>query len=146
MLSIEKAIKDMDVAKLQAGVSQAELDAAAADVERRRIVSPLDAMVVELKPHVGEWVQAGDTIMRLVRLDLLRVEGLLDAKSYRPSELLDRPVELAVTFPHGQKETFSGKVVFVKPIIEGRTFSVARKCRTAGRAVSGSFAPAKPRT
>jgi multidrug efflux pump subunit AcrA (membrane-fusion protein) len=124
VLSIEKAIKDMDVAKMQAGVSQAELDAASADVERRRIVSPLDAIVMELKPHVGEWVQAGDTIMRLLRIDLLRVEGLLDAKSYRPSEIQDRPVVVAITLPHGQKETFSGKIVFVKPIIEGRTFQV----------------------
>jgi multidrug efflux pump subunit AcrA (membrane-fusion protein) len=124
VLSIEKAVKDMEVAKLQAGVSQAELDAAAAEVERCRIISPLDAIVMELKPHVGEWVQAGDTIMRLLRLDLLRVEGMLDAKSYRPSEIQDRPVEVTITLPHGQKESFSGKVVFVKPVIEGRTFQV----------------------
>ena len=123
-LSIEKAAKDMDVATLQAGVSQAELEAAAAEVERCRIISPLDAIVVELKPHVGEWVQAGDTIMRLLRLDLLRVEGLLDAKSYRPAEIQDRPVEVTITLPNGQKESFSGKVVFVKPVIEGRTFQV----------------------
>jgi multidrug efflux pump subunit AcrA (membrane-fusion protein) len=124
VLSIEKAQKDMAVAELQAGVSQAELDAATADVDRRRIVAPLDAMVVELKPHEGEWVQAGDTIMRLMRLDLLRVEGLLDAKEYRPSELQDRPVQVVVTLPHGQKESFSGKVVFVKPMVEGRKFAV----------------------
>ncbi len=123
-LSIEKATKDMDVAKLQAGVSQAELDAAVADVTRCRIVAPLDAIVVELKPHEGEWVQAGDTIMRLMRLDLLRVEGLLDAKNYRPSEIQDQPVQVVVTLPHGKKESFSGKIVFVKPIIEGRKFSV----------------------
>jgi macrolide-specific efflux system membrane fusion protein len=123
-LSIEKAVKDMDVAKLQAGVSQAELDAATADVTRCRIVAPLDAMVVELKPHEGEWVQAGDTIARLMRLDLLRVEGLLDAKNYRPSEIQDQPVQVVVTLPHGKKESFSGKIVFVKPIIEGRKFSV----------------------
>jgi multidrug efflux pump subunit AcrA (membrane-fusion protein) len=81
-------------------------------------------MVVELKPHEGEWVQAGDTIVRLLRLDLLRVEGLLDAKSYRPSDIQDQPVEVVVTLPHGKKESFSGKIVFVKPIIEGRKFSV----------------------
>ena len=62
--------------------------------------------------------------MRLMRLDLLRVEGLLDAKEYRPSELQDRPVQVVVTLPHGQKESFSGKVVFVKPMVEGRKFAV----------------------
>jgi multidrug efflux pump subunit AcrA (membrane-fusion protein) len=125
-LSIEKAVKDMDVAKLQAGVSQAELDAAAAEVARCRIVAPLDAMVMELKPHAGEWVQAGDTITRLLRLDLLRVEGTLDAKSYRPSEIQDQPVQVVVTLPHGQKESFSGKIVFVRPVVEGRKFLSVR--------------------
>ena len=125
-LSIEKSQKDMDVAALQAGVSQAELDAAAAEVERCRIVAPLEGMVIELKSHEGEWVQAGDTIMRLLRLDLLRVEGLLDAKSYRPSEVQDQPVQVVVTLPHGQKESFTGKIVFVKPMVEGREFYSVR--------------------
>ena len=38
------------------------------------------------RSHDGEWVQQGDTVMRLVRVDLLRVEGYLNAKDYRPSE------------------------------------------------------------
>ena len=141
-LSIEKATKDMDVAALQAGVSQAELDAAVGRLARRQIVAPLDAIVVELKPHEGEWVQAGDPIMRLVRLDLLRVEGLLNAKNYRPSEIQDRPVQVVVTLAHGQTETFSGKIVFVKPMIEGRKFLVRAEVQNRRKTASGFSAPA----
>ena len=50
----------MDVAGLQAQVSEAELKAAEANLERRRLIAPLDAVVVELSRHEGEWVQAGD--------------------------------------------------------------------------------------
>ena len=92
MLSIEKAKKDLDVAGLQKQVSEAELEAAEANLERRRLIAPLDAVVVELTRHEGEWVQAGDPVMRLVRVDLLRVEGFLNAKNYRPSEIQGRPV------------------------------------------------------
>jgi multidrug efflux pump subunit AcrA (membrane-fusion protein) len=116
-LMIEKSQKDLDVAGLQKQVSEAELDAATANLKRRRIVAPLDAMVVELARRQGEWVQAGDTIMRLVRIDQLRVEGLIDAKEYRPSEIQGRPVEIVVTLAHKEKVKFPGKIVFVNPLI-----------------------------
>ena len=59
-LSIEKAEKELAVAVLQVKVSEAELKAAQGNIERRRLVSPLDAVVVELSRHEGEWVQPGD--------------------------------------------------------------------------------------
>jgi hypothetical protein len=56
--------------------------------------------------------------MRLVHLGRLRVNGVLDAKNFRPSEIQDRPIEIAVTLPRLGRQTFSGKVVYVKPVIE----------------------------
>lgn len=117
-LSIEKSQKERDVAALQAKVNEAEVEAAAANLERRRLVAPLDAVVVELTHHEGEWVQPGDPVMRLVRVDLLRVEGFLNAKNFRPSEIRGRPVEVVVTLARGKQETFPGKIVYVKPLIE----------------------------
>ena len=67
LLSYEKAQKDLAVAGLQKQVSEAELQAADVNVKRRKMTAPLDAVVVELSRHEGEWVQAGDPVMRLVR-------------------------------------------------------------------------------
>jgi multidrug resistance efflux pump len=117
-LMIEKSKKDLDVAGLQKQVSEAELKAAEANVEHRRILAHMDAVVVELSRHEGEWVQAGDPVMRLVRLDKLRVEGFLNAKNYEPSEIKDRPVQVVVTLAHNKRESFPGKVVFVKPLVQ----------------------------
>ncbi len=116
-LSIDKAKKDMAVAALQAKVAEAELHAAEVDVQHCRIVAPLDAVVVELKSHEGEWAQAGEPIMRLVRIDRLRVEGFLNVKDYRASQIQGRPVSVVATFA-GQTETFPGKIVYVKPLID----------------------------
>ena len=121
---IEKSKKDMDVAGLQAQVSEAELKAAEAKLEHRRLLAPLDALVIELKSHEGEWVAAGDTVMRLVRVDLLRVQGRLNAKDYRASEIQGRPVQIVVTLARGQRETFPGKIVFVSPEVHGGEFEV----------------------
>jgi multidrug efflux pump subunit AcrA (membrane-fusion protein) len=138
-LSILKSKKDMAVAALQAKVAEAELNAATANVERRRIVAPLDAdrdraqpgnepavfVVVEFTKHLGEWVQIGEPVMRLVRLDRLRVNGVLDPKEYRPSEIRGCPVRIAVDIPHVAKPLeFSGRIVYVNPVIEGGMFQV----------------------
>jgi multidrug efflux pump subunit AcrA (membrane-fusion protein) len=117
-LSIEKAQKDMAVAKLQAEVSKAELDAATANVKRRQIVAPLDAVVIELTKHEGEWAENGAKIMQLVRIDRLRVQGYVNAKQYKASDLKDRPVTVSASLPGGQEETFQGKIVYIKPVIE----------------------------
>ena len=58
LLSYEKAQKDLAVAGLQKQVSEAELQAADVNVKRRKMTAPLDAVVVELSRHEGEWVQA----------------------------------------------------------------------------------------
>jgi macrolide-specific efflux system membrane fusion protein len=118
ILSIEKAKKDLAIAAIQADVAKAELQAAAANLERRRLVAPIPAVVVELSRHEGEWVQQGDPVMRLLRIDRLRVEGFLNAKDYRLAEIEGRPVEVTVTLARGQKETFPGKIVFVKPLVQ----------------------------
>jgi multidrug efflux pump subunit AcrA (membrane-fusion protein) len=118
LLSYEKAQKDMAVAALQKQVSDAEFQAAETNVKRRKLTAPLPAVVVELSRHEGEWVQAGDPVMRLVRVDLLRVEGFVNAMKHHPSEIQDRPVEVAVTLARGQRRTFPGKIVYVKPLVE----------------------------
>jgi multidrug efflux pump subunit AcrA (membrane-fusion protein) len=116
-LSIVKAKKDMEVAALQAQVAGAELRAAEVDLQHRKVTAPLDAVVVELTRHEGEWAAMGDPIMRLVRIDRLRVEGFVNVKDYKASQIQGRPVSVVVKFA-GQTETFPGKIVYVKPLIE----------------------------
>lgn len=116
-LSIEKAQKDLDVAGLQKQVAEAELQQARVEIERRQIVAPVDGAVVKIERHEGEWVNPGDAVIRLVRLDVLRAEGSLNVKNYRPSEIQGRPVEVAVTVVRGPRQSFPGKIVFVNPVI-----------------------------
>ena len=124
-LSIEKAQKEMEVAKLQVAVSQAELKAATVAIERRRITAPINGVVVELSRHQSEWVQNGDPVMRLVRVDLLRVEGFVRATEHSELEIRKgQPVQVVVSLPHKQRETFTGEIVYVKPIVEGGSFLV----------------------
>ena len=84
----------------------------------------MDALVAQLTQHVGQWVQAGEPVLRLVRMDRLRVIGSLDAKKYRPSEIQDCDVKVVAELPRLGRQTFDGKVVYVRPVIVGGTLQV----------------------
>lgn len=129
-LAIEQSALELRLAGTKAEVGEAEVEAAAEDVERRKIVSPLEGVVVRVNRHVGEWLQPGDPLLHVVRIDKLRVEGLVDAtdvtdgqgrvvaEGFAPAEIAGRPVTVRVPLERGRGETFQGKVVFVSPVVQ----------------------------
>lgn len=96
----------------------AELEAANEAVRRRQIRSPIDGEIVELKRHMGEWVAAGQPVLRVVRLDRLRVEGFISGAAADPSQLVDRTVLVEVETAQGQRRTVSGRVTYVNPLVQ----------------------------
>jgi multidrug resistance efflux pump len=116
-LQIEKSKLDLRVAKMTADVEQAAVTLAEDNIQRRKILSPIDGMVVELKRHAGEWVNAGDTVVRVVRMDRLRVEGFLSVKDFDPAEIDSKPVTVEVELARGRRERFQGRIVFVNPLV-----------------------------
>jgi multidrug efflux pump subunit AcrA (membrane-fusion protein) len=127
-LEIEKSQVDLRIAGLKAKVSQAETKVAEENLNRRQIISPVDGIVVEVKRRPGEWVQpellrreavAEETagyVVHVVRLDRLRVEGLVDPALAPPGTLLNRTVTVAPA--RGRAAAFQGKVVFVSPLAQ----------------------------
>ncbi|HYW78059.1 MAG TPA: HlyD family efflux transporter periplasmic adaptor subunit [Thermoguttaceae bacterium] len=115
---IKQAQEDLVIAGLQADVSQAELDAAADNLQRRKILSPLEGEVVKVHRHEGEWVTAGDPVLDIVLVNQLWVEGFLSATDYTPGEIKGRPVSVKVKLAHGRAEQFSGTITFVSPLVE----------------------------
>ncbi len=112
-LEVDAATKDLDVARLMAKLKENAVQVAENNLARRRIVAPLAGMVVQIKRQRGEWLQPGDVVVRLVRLDRLRAEAFIDAHSV--GDLVGRPVTLTVDLPGAPQSQFHGKVVFVNP-------------------------------
>jgi multidrug efflux pump subunit AcrA (membrane-fusion protein) len=132
-LQVEKSKLDLNVAQMGAQVHEAKVKVADHAIERRRIVAPIDGEVVARLKQRGEWVNAGEPVLRVIRMDRLKVEGLLPAADLNPSELIDRPVLIEVELAHGQKAQFEGQVTYISPLVTaGNKYRV--RCEVVNRA------------
>lgn len=116
-LAIEKSIHDKELAKFEAFTKQAELDAANLAIKRRIIVAPFDGVVEEIKRKQEEWVQPGDTILTLLRLDTMHVDGAIEQSQYDPNEIQGCDVAMEVELARGRKTTVRGKIVKVSNLV-----------------------------
>ncbi len=117
VLSIEKSEHDQQLAMFEALGKQAEWKAAELAVERRNILAPFDGQVVTLYRHQDEWVNPGDPILRLMRLDTMVVEGFVDQTKYDPHEIQGCEVTVEVTLARGRKEQFPGRITYVSSLV-----------------------------
>ena len=124
-LQIEQARLEQRMSVLAAASKGVELEAAENAVERRLIKSPLDGVVVQIFPHQGEWMQPGDPLAHVVRIDKLRVEGFVNAGQWNAEDVRDRPVTVEVQVAGGRREAFEGRIVFTSPLVQaGNNFRV----------------------
>ena len=117
-LQTEKSRFELEIAALEVQVSQAQVDAAKEHIVRREIKAPWDGIVDEVHRHTGDWVQPGDPVLRLVRMDRLRIKCYLNAADYSPNEVMGRPVAVTVKLAHDVTNKFTGKIAGVSPLVE----------------------------
>ncbi|HEV7226805.1 MAG TPA: HlyD family efflux transporter periplasmic adaptor subunit [Pirellulales bacterium] len=137
-LEIEKAELERTIASLTAESKEASVEAADDDIHRRRILAPLDGVVAEVFRHHGEWVNPGDRVVQLLRMNKLRVEGDLNIAEVSPSDIVGRPVRIVAKLTGGKQEQFQGKVVFVDlRILTGGVYRV--KAEVVNRQENGAW-------
>lgn len=115
---IERAKLNLQVERLNADREESAVKAAEHEIALRRITSPIDGEVVTVIRQTGEWVAAGDPVFRVIRMDRLRVEGIVSSRNYNPGELMDRAVTVELELARGRKVPLSGRVVHISPIVK----------------------------
>jgi multidrug efflux pump subunit AcrA (membrane-fusion protein) len=134
----EKARKEQELAKFEAYTKQAELDAAKLAIDRRVITVPFDGVVEDLGRKQDEWVNPGDTILELFRLDTMHVEGAVDQSQYDPHEIQGCEVTVEVQMARGRTESFRGRITKVSAIVRGdRVYDV--RAEVANRQEHGTW-------
>ncbi|GAA5507000.1 HlyD family secretion protein [Novipirellula caenicola] len=85
--------------------------------DQHTVVAPFDATVVEVMRRRGDWVRAGDPVVRLVGLRRLRAEGYVDAALRTRLLTIDSPT-LILHNSTGEVIQRTGDIVFVSPEID----------------------------
>jgi macrolide-specific efflux system membrane fusion protein len=130
-LAWDKAVLSIEQAQLEQQKAQHEMEAKAEEMElaklaidRRKILSPLDGLVVAVKKRPGAWITKGEPLLRLLRMDRLRVIGHVNAAHYGPHEVAGRSVSIRAHLERGRTERLTGKITFVHPEQSGGDYLV----------------------
>lgn len=113
LLAIEQAELDQAVARLGMRQKEAELETARLKLQRHRLLAPFAGMVAEIRSARGEWVNPGDTVLRLVRLDRLRIEGFVPARQLGARQ--GQSVAVFVDVPGRGRTRLGATLTFVSP-------------------------------
>ncbi len=116
---IQVAETDNLVAGLTAKMKKAQLDATDIELLKKKIDAPIQGQIVEVYKHMGEWVQPGDPVLRMVRLDKVRVEGFVYAAEAGRGDVEGKPVKVTVYLPGEKQTTVNGRIDYASPLIEG---------------------------
>lgn len=74
----DRALRDIEGAKARRATAQATVGRLAATLDKTRVVSPIDGMVIERTTDRGETVEVGDPIVTVANLDRLRIDAEVD--------------------------------------------------------------------
>lgn len=114
---VEQWNAELKIARVDLERKKKEAEFAQLQLRRRQLTSPLDGVVVQTYRRSGEWVEAGEKVARVIRLDQLRAEGFVDLRDAK-QDLRDAAATLSVVLPGGSRSTYRGKLVFVSPEID----------------------------
>jgi multidrug efflux pump subunit AcrA (membrane-fusion protein) len=106
-------------------VRESELNRTKVQIEQRKLVAPIDGMIVKIDAAEGEMLREGQPVLELMQLDTMRVRVDAHADKYAISDLDGKKAIIQVTLANSKMETFQGEVVFCDPEIKaGGTFDV----------------------
>lgn len=111
---ITHADEEQTLAKLSRQLKEQELGLAEHKLELRQIVAPFDGTVAQRYRRVGEWVQPGEKVLRLIRTDRLRVEAFVELK-YLPPQPTNLIVRWVMPLPDMKSQSYPAKITFVSP-------------------------------
>jgi len=113
LLEIERAQYDHDIHNRDLKLAEIELEQARDMLDKHRIVSPVNGIVVAVDKSRGEWTEPGMSLMQIVQTNKLRVEGFVHATE-TGAGLQGSPATVSLELS-GNSLSVPGVVTFVSP-------------------------------
>ncbi len=110
-LALQRSEKEHRVAQISLDIDANAVEAAKESLKRHAIFAPHAGNVLEVYHRRGEWVQAGDPIVRVVDMSKLRVTASVShSAGVSPGDFIGKPVTVMVTRDGETPELFQGVV------------------------------------
>jgi len=109
----DRTVERRQLAELEFEISKRSLDTIKAELAQTTLVAPFAATVIEVEVQPGEYVQPGQVVIILAKLDTLKIE------TKDLSELNIASVEIgqpAIIYVDALDEEFTGEVTAISPI------------------------------
>ncbi len=117
-LEVERAKYEQELAAFEVTLAQGSYRQTYERYARHQLAAPAAGVVVSVEKRAGEWVEPGTDLLRIVRIDQLRVEGFISSAEAAPL-LVGRSARIALVIARGgnsgDSQTWQGRVVFVSP-------------------------------
>lgn len=113
-LRVEQAARDQKTASMQVELSATNVELSELLKDKSMIRAPIAGMVVSVDAKSGEWVEPGDTIVKVVRMDRLKIEGSVPASVASRIRVGDAATAI-VNQQWLRDASFKGQVVFINP-------------------------------
>jgi biotin carboxyl carrier protein len=117
-LEIEQAQEDRKVDALSVMAKDVDVEAADDAIRRRHLIAPIPGTIVELTPHIGEWLKPGDPVLKIVNLEILKIEGYVNIDHFRQDQLRNQVVTALVDLGNKQQVEVQARITFVSPVVE----------------------------
>ena len=122
-LAVERGELEVEQAKKRGRRAEVELDLREADLSvmddqlrHLHVESPISGVVLEVNRSAGEWIEKGDPIASVARIDRLHVHALLNSEQISPAACRGLRVSVHWTDPSdGVERSLGGKVLSVDP-------------------------------
>lgn len=111
-LAIEQAELTRRLARFESSLRENQVAIAEHTLKKHQIHTPITGVVLQSNHHVGEWVEIGKPVFRILQLDRLRCERRVDAALVDRS-MIGRRVEVVVQLPNKKTLRLPATLAFV---------------------------------
>ncbi len=115
-LEVSRAIKRREQASIAVKLQLSEISILDDQLRRMHANSPLSGIVLDVTKSRGEWVEKGQSVATIGRIDRLHVHAFIRSKQVSPSDVAGMPVTVFWTNPKTNTErSLPGEIISVDP-------------------------------
>lgn len=114
-LKVHNALQALEQAKLKARLAQVNVLTARQQLDSLDIVAPFAGTVTEVLCKSGEWLQTGQPVVKVMRLDELRVDCFVSRAHLNVASLIGQPALISIVSHNSQRDTLAGRVTRFEP-------------------------------